>query len=1023
VVQEQVSLEREIERELRAVEPAPEEQQTPPRPAVAEPVPPPAEGAAEPGAVPTGAPDEEGYFGQRGAVWLFGRPAPTIPPQSQRLKTIDEMNQARPRPSLPERLRVAAAEVRRGLVDRYRPLARLAEEEFAITQRRVKRGESAHDLALAAQGKTAGQITEVTVQLGRLQEIAKQRGLEKYLNVYLTLTQMMKRITDLHSNPANNVDQDGYYMKGPKAGTTVNPRGYDRQEVLDAMQDMRQELTPAQLSTVHALANGIWGVNRDILKRAYMAGIVSPESYLDIISRGIDYVPFHVIDWIVSEAATRQTGGGRAYSVSYQHYLRSLEGTERDVQNVIEASLDKAISAITAINQNLVARRIVELHTIMPNTIRLLPPSALPPTTATDEVPIHAFVGGKRQSVAVPTDIGRALEALDEPSMGLLQHILGRGSKILRAGATGANLAFTITNLARDLARVGIMSRYGWGTFLELNGAFWSYLYKDDEYLEFLRSGAATATFQRMVSPSTFLGLGIDPNAAPDVRSRQLQERLRKGGALGVQHWKQWRFEPWNPKAWLETIEKVNDAIEQSVKYAAYRRGKTLGDTEAGRTYEALNFGGSPNFLKAGLWSKDLNLISMFFSARMAGVSTDLARLAGKERLDDGSPAANRARIHLAAVAILPTALLYAANARYDDDHGMEEIPIEERWRNWIILRNETYQASDGTTRRKYWKIRKNEFVGILSGFVESGLDYLRARDPRSITELMIRTMGDLAPIGFQYRDDSFPGFFRGLTDGVLAGLNPIAKVPLEWASNWNYYHNRDVVPQSLVRSGLPPSEQERPGGSWIPRVLSQTALMAGWEVSPLTIDHALQGAFAGLYSRGARPAADLLGDKLSTRRLDDTLDAYEATVRKWPVIGAVMGIQGDAIDDKSESELYEKTKQASQVAASLKDATEKGDMDRVMARIENNLGDISRVEIYEELTHDLAEVRATMAVIAAMEGMDPEIKRGLMETFAEIRHAILDTYRLVQDNMEDVEEAHAAPPVTTSLAKAAAGG
>jgi len=391
---------------------------------------------------------------ERGAIG-GSRPTPPTAPPGTPLADIDAMARPPRRRTVADMLRRGRDRVYETQVNQFEPLrqlGRLLENAGAPAER----GESPVEMAELAANRARGQALVFARRLGRIYREAHDAGLENALNQYLTLKQFAKRIRDLQDRGLRDgapiVDADGRRLED---GGFVNPREFDLPKIDDGLNQLIDELGLDRLAEVERLAAGVWALNRDVLERARDAGLVSEGLYAHLTSRGEDYVPMHVLDYITEVGEAR--AAAKPYDVKYQSVVKRMEGTERDVRNVLESSLEKAVRALSQINRNRAARAVTDLHRVLPDVITRVEGESVPG----DRVVVHAFVDGKRTNYAVPPDVARAMQFLDADTMGAVAAILRVPKEILQAGATGANIAFALTNLQRDLKRAAVYSRYG----------------------------------------------------------------------------------------------------------------------------------------------------------------------------------------------------------------------------------------------------------------------------------------------------------------------------------------------------------------------------------------------------------------------------------------------------------------------------------------------------------------------------------------------------------------------------------
>lgn len=922
------------------------------------------------------------------------------------LEEIQQMNQPTPPArSMRDRLRAGKQRVIETQVNKFEPLRPLMEMVESLqgptrtglpigqvlSEHMRRTGQVPIEVAELAKTRTNGQVQSFAIRFGRVWRAAYDEGIEKALNAYMTLKGMEYRINvlsarppqpipgQLPGGPMGAVSAMGYRtIQGAPTPTLVNPRGFDTPKISRELARLEQELGQARWDAVEQAADDLGRLIDEILDKSHAAGIVSDEAYNTIKSYGKGYVPFHVLDYIGDHEP--KGGATKPYSVPYQDYLRRMEGTERDVANVVEASLEKGVRAIALINRNRAAGAVTRLAPILPGVVDQVPGDTFRLPEQREVVSV--FRNGERQNYAVPPEIHRALTFLDEKELGYIERFLGAGATPLRAGATGANLAFMVTNLARDFKASAFYSKYGLQLSDPLDIARFPFdwvralasVYRQDAaYLQFLESGAAFSTFQKVMTPEAFL-----QRSARVAPARRDLEAGRYAQAAVLTPGRMLRF-------LFEGAQRINNIVEETTKQMTFQRGLRMGDPLAMAAYETANYGGSPNFARSGSMARELNLVWMFYNARLQGTARTVRRFTERPEV-----AAKATALRLAIFVGLAPTLLWLWNQGFDDDYGLEEISPSDRQRYHIILLNETYQAADGTTKRKYLKIAKEEGEQVIAPLIENGLTWLKGREPAGIRELALDLAGNLSPISVDVQEDTPGGIARAAGSGALAGANPVLRLPAELTANYNARFQGAIVPRGLADNVLP-GEQVRATTS--PTMIQVAGLLG---VSPIKLEYAVVSATGGV----GRSVLDVI-DQAQGKTQPETLDLYERTARQ-PFLSRFLGTSGGAEDRKLEEELYRVADEAARTRGSLKTVAKTGNEDRLEELIEDRpLVLQSLAGRLQSLTRGLAEVRQLSVFVTHHLSADSETKREILSVLADQRHAILQAFSMLRDATE----------------------
>jgi hypothetical protein len=366
---------------------------------------------------------------------------------------------------------------------------------------------------------------------------------------------------------------------------------------------------------------------------------------------------------------------------------------------------------------------------------------------------------GKVQALEVTRDIARAIQGLTPGSSSLLVRTMQMAAMPLKLGATGMNAAFQPVNLLfADLPRAAFVSRYGIRNMKDLFKFPADYLYSfftavkgnfghpNDLYKQLLDGGALNSTIQRELTPGVF-----DPTS--------FQKSFGK-------------------KYVLEALPRLANAIEETGKTVGFKRALRLdeiakmGPDQADEAIkrivtEVRNFSGSPDFLRrgqaaAGSNIANLNLLFMFFNARIQGSASDLARLTGKA--EGGGRAAAMAWKRMSAAVGAPALTLAVYNHLPWNREDYDKVPLWERENYFMIPRFDRwgraqYFTNDqGERIRDYWRIPKREITGLYGNMIEAGVKFAIDRNLETISLVRRGVPGEHLSGHHHRRDIRRPG-------------------------------------------------------------------------------------------------------------------------------------------------------------------------------------------------------------------------------------------------------------------------
>lgn len=861
-----------------------------------------------------------------------------------------------------------AGRVKRGaittMVNQFEPVRQLTEELKRVGLAPAA-GEAPHETVELAKNVMNGESEAFAIEYGRVLDGLRKEdpALVLALRDYLTARQFLTRLDVLESR---GTTQQG--LGGPPTGL-VNPRGFDRAKTLTELARQRAELGPDNLARVEQAARDIWGLNRRILDAAHDTGLIGDAGYRTLVRRGDQYVPFQVLDFVAESGDVKAPQ--QPFDVKWQSIFKRMEGTESDVRNVLEATYDKAFRAIATINRNRAARAVTDLGDALPDVVRQLGPAETGVKPGWGVV--SAFEQGKRVDYQVPEDIARSMKFLDaKPLSGLARLILQPAKTALTAGATGWNTAFIVPNAIRDAFRAAVYSKWGVSTPRDLFdfGARWlralGHVYhQDDVFLEYLRSGAAFSTYQRGLRPETFV--------RAKAGGRSLADRLNLVKAL------------------INGAERFNAMVEAAPKIATMERGQQAGAASADVAYETANYGGSPNFGRAGTMGRELSLIFMFFNPRLQGTAANLRRLRETETTGGRMTLASAAGLRVAIGVALPATLLWAWNRQYGDD--LEQIPQMDRQRYHIVLLPETYQASDGATRRKYLKVAKEETAQLLAPMIEKGLDRASGRQGQLAEALLFDFLGNVSPVSFNVHGTGVEATTRGVASGFLAGLNPALRIPTEVGLNYVGYKQGAITPRGLSEHAEP-TEQRRPTtsptatslASAVPRDIARVL-----NVNPITVEYALTSGTGGL----GQTAIDTV-DWLRGKSLPETVSDWERAAR-MPFVSRFLGAGGGQRDRETEEAFYRAMDRSRRLRGSLQMVAQQGLESPRLREIADDPDSRMLLAIgpsLDRLAVTLATIRKAQVTVTHQSTAPLADKQAMLAQLAEARTRTLDAFR-----------------------------
>lgn len=544
------------------------------------------------------------------------------------------------------------------------------------------------------------------------------------------------------------------------------------------------------------------------LRLQVQSGRMSQELYDAIKKENDFYAPFKVMRHI--EDVDAIPGGGRSISTTKQltQKITGIESEDFQLQDFLKSSMDQIYKARILAEKNLKMRELDSLADMDPDGLFVKRvKDGVKPRKGYDIVSV--FKDGKKISLEVSDDIAEAVRGLNQPQAGLLAKMAAITQSGFRFGATTANLAFQVRNLFfADALRTALISKYGvknvddiirfpaeflYSFYTSLTGNFGK---PNKLYMDFLKSGAANSTLQREFAREFDESFGITRTMADSMfgdRSASVLQKMKRA-----------------PGKALDTVADFANALEETSKILGYKRAMRLEGIDKLPAKEAAekldeivtelrNFVGSPDFFRRGKHTRNMNLLFMFFNARLQGIASDLGRLtfAGKDK-----KASAVALARLTGAIGIPTLALSLLNQSEGYKEDYDQISESEKENYFMIPREEFFTTEDGQTVRDYWRIPKREAVKLFANMVEASTEFAKNKEPQALKEYASEFLENISPVNISGRN------FKERLESLFGGMNPIIKAPMEYGLGRNTFFHIDTVPNSL--KGVSPENQYR---------------------------------------------------------------------------------------------------------------------------------------------------------------------------------------------------------------------
>lgn len=300
-------------------------------------------------------------------------------------------------------------------------------------------------------------------------------------------------------------------------------------------------------------------------------------------------------------------------------------------------------------------------------------------TISADEMRISVMENGIRKELVMPVELGSEWITGDPILSATMANIISTvsGNKILKAMATTLNPEFAITNVPRDMSHI-------WMT--------------TEEYSSF----APLAVLQIHIDVAAVLkdfkywdNLYIENGGGMEFLSLQGKAKLK--GTTAVTH----------GLSKLQDVMSVAGTFSEKItRFALTRRAMRNGKSPFEATQIARGY---LDFSRGGSVSKMINSAVPFFNAGIQA-TRGIVRAAKNNPMIFGAKAFQ--------VGAMALGLYYANKKMYPEDY--DDVPDYEKENNFIILTPMTYLDKDGSERRRYFRIPKDQGQKVFSTIFEN---------------------------------------------------------------------------------------------------------------------------------------------------------------------------------------------------------------------------------------------------------------------------------------------------------------
>jgi hypothetical protein len=463
---------------------------------------------------------------------------------------------------------------------------------------------------------------------------------------------------------------------------------------------------PAEYKNLSETANRLYDYQRRTLNMLVESGIMSQESYDNILAKNKAYVPF---ERILPDIMDSLTVSGKLRSAP-RKVIFGMKGSEKEVKNTIESVLKKTYEIVDAAETNYVNRSVAQFADALPELIKK---QKYYPGRKPGKNEIMVYEDGKPTVYSVSDGIFQGMKGLNPQSSGIFMKMLTAPKKMLQVGAT-ATPEFAIRNFMRDQTGAMINTRVKFRPFVDTISSIADIMGKKDIYKEYMASGAGMQSYA-------------------DLNRNALTKTLEhiRGNKT--------KLEKMNI---ISHLGELSSLLETATRLGTYKAARKSGASVGKSSY--ISRESTLDFSRAGSTGEKVNKVIAFFNAGIQG--TD--RMARAAKAD---PVGFTAKA-IASVTI-PEILFQLINK---DD---EEFTNAPRWRKDLFWHIPGLNA---------W-IPKPFVVGQAFGSVPGRfMEYTISKDPHSFDGILNTVSEGFSPVGIDAVGGIIPTAIKPLLENMF---------------------------------------------------------------------------------------------------------------------------------------------------------------------------------------------------------------------------------------------------------------
>ncbi len=631
--------------------------------------------------------------------------------------------------------------------------------------------------------------------------------------------------------------------------------------------------------------------------------------------------------------------------------IHERKGSEKSQIPALEGILTNVYRINNFVERHRVARAVVELRNMSPEMRDLIVPVMDPKfdTNFAGRNIISVFEKGVGKYYQVPDDLYKALTHLDLISINLAEHIMSMPARILRTGAIDTPDFFLRNIFFRDPISAFILAKHSLSLPNFARG-FADVIGKSETYWEMMASGGDSAmlvSLDRMSSRARLKELSSSKTLWEKTHKMLAEHEMSKPKqlAIGTKN---------VVKHPLDALQMLAETSEKPTRMGVFRGAKQAGETDIVAMYEYRDV---PDFAIKGQagFVNFLNEMVPFWRAGIRGFDK-----MGRSLIERPKKTFLRGLLAIT----VPTIGFFVLNKVFNREK-FDQYTQDDKDKYWFIPTGEGNEDI---------RLQKPFDVGaVFSVPLEHYLEYLDKKDTHAM-EALYETMFSMG---------------KQLNPGMI--IPQIIKPGVEIGFNKNLYTGKPIIPGPL--------EDELAQDQFQP-YSSETAKQIGnfIKVSPLQIDHAINGYFASLGRYFVKGVDEII--KGGQKSAGTYIPRPKGTLATAPVARAYFAMKPEGTLSNSVTELYRLLGKTTKERNHLEKMTKQygGNSKEVVEFIKKN----PEMAYYKQLSFTsklISNARKQKMVIYNDPKMNPKEKRqkidaldGMMTNLADITTIIVNT-------------------------------